>query len=184
MGQRHRVFISYHHSEADEPYRRQFETLFDDKSDILDSQAVQLGDIDPGLNTEYIYQTIRDKYVADATVTVVLIGSSTWQRKYVDWEIYSSLRDTKNNPRNGLLGILLPTFGKPGQPIDWQTVPPRLYDNLTGQNPFAKVYWWSTSAAEVQGWIHTAFLRRDKEPPPNNGRVLFSKNRTGDNWQP
>ena len=43
---------------------------------------------------------------------VVLVGTCTWQRKaYVDWEIGSSLSDTRNNTKTrcGLLGIILPS---------------------------------------------------------------------------
>ena len=31
-------------------------------------------------------QKIRDEYIRDATVAIVLIGPRTWQRKHVDWE--------------------------------------------------------------------------------------------------
>ena len=53
------------------------------------------GDIDDSLATDTIRQRIRDNFIRDATVTVVLIGPCTWQRKYVDWEIGSSLRATR-----------------------------------------------------------------------------------------
>ncbi len=36
-----------------------------------------MGDIGTNLKTETIRQKIRNKYLADATVTVVLIGSET-----------------------------------------------------------------------------------------------------------
>lgn len=51
---------------------------------------------------------IRDKYLADSTVTIVLVGHCTWARRYVDWEVYSSLRRDRNNRLNGLLAITLP----------------------------------------------------------------------------
>ncbi|WP_209440993.1 TIR domain-containing protein [Paenibacillus maysiensis] len=34
---------------------------------------------------------MRTKHLKDSTVTFVLIGESTWSRRWVDWEIYSSL---------------------------------------------------------------------------------------------
>ena len=71
-------------------------------------KSVNDGDIDPKLNIDTVRQKIRDKFIADATVTIVLVGKCMWQRKHVDWEIGSSLRDTKKNSRCGLLGILLP----------------------------------------------------------------------------
>ena len=61
--------------------------MFSDYYDIMVSKSVELGDIDPNLKTETIRQKIRDNYLQDSTVTVVLVGAHTWQRKFVDWEI-------------------------------------------------------------------------------------------------
>ncbi len=91
-----------------------------------------MGDFDgTKFSTERIRQSIRDKYLRNSTVTVVLVGANTWQQKSVDWEISSSLRQTEYNTRSGLLGILLPTYpNPPGKHYDPHTVPPRLYDNI------------------------------------------------------
>ncbi len=109
--QRDKVFISFHHE--DQKYKERFAKMM--KGDIVD-KSVKDSDIDDrNLKTATIRQKIREDFIADATVTVVLIGPCTWKRKHVDWEIGSSLRDTKKNPRCGLLGILLPNhpdFGK------------------------------------------------------------------------
>ncbi len=183
MTMRHKVFVSYHH-DNDQWYREQFERIC---GDVIVSRSVDIGDIDPNANTEYVRQKIRDEYLRDSTVTVVLIGKQTWQRKHVDWEIYSSLRDTQKNPRSGLLGLLLPTydFTEPRKYSPY-TVPPRLYDNLNkrndGKKPFAAIYLWSTNPSEIQQWIHEAFQRRDQIIPINN-RPMFGKNHTGDRWQ-
>jgi hypothetical protein len=134
------------------------------------------------LATETIRQKIRDEYIADATVTVVLVGAETWKRKHVDWEIASSIRDTTRNPRCGLLGILLPTYPLRNNEYNQFTIPPRLWDNI--ERGYAKMYAWSPDARLVQSWIHDAFLRKDKEPPPNNAREMFGQNRTGDRWYP
>ena len=182
MTPRHKVFISYHH-DNDQAYKEQFEKLFEDRHEIIVSRAVGMGDINESLPTETIRQKIRDKYLSDSTVTVVLIGSQTWQRKHVDWEISSSLRDTENSSRSGLLGILLPTYPLYAQKkYVKSTVPPRLYDNLVNRpTPFAQMYLWSSDPASVKTWIHDAFLRRDTVLP-DNSRDLFAKNRSGDGW--
>ena len=87
MNDRHRVFVSYYHDE-DQDYREYFEELFSDIYDIMVSESVEIGDIDDTkLSTERIRQIIRDEYLRDSTVTVVLVGEHTWQRKFVDWEI-------------------------------------------------------------------------------------------------
>lgn len=182
MSQGHKVFISYHHAN-DEAFRARFEFLFGTVAEAFVSRSVQVGDIDPGIATETIRRRIRDEFLRDSSVTVVLIGSQTWQRKHVDWEIYSSLRDTQFNPRSGLVGILLPTCPRPGPgKFDPFVVPPRLYDNFNVK--FANVYEWSEDSARVQGWIHQAFLRRTLLPPPDLSRPLYGQNRTGARWSP
>jgi hypothetical protein len=109
---RHKVFVSYHHA-RDQAYRDRFERLFAYDHDIMVSKSVQIGDIPTYLSTETVRQKIRDEYLRDSTVTVVLIGAETWQRKHADWEIASSIRHTEFNPRSGLLGILLPSYQRP-----------------------------------------------------------------------
>ena len=53
---------------------------------------------------------IRDDHIADATVTIVLIGPCTWRRKHVDWEISASIIDRRTNERCGCgWGFVLPT---------------------------------------------------------------------------
>lgn len=178
MTQRHKVFVSYHHAN-DESYRDKFDRIC---TEILVPKSVQVGDIDPYLKTETIRQKIRDKYLRDSNVTVVLIGSETWKRKHVDWEISSSIRRTEANLRSGLIGILLPTHPDYGKAYNPHTIPPRLYDNLS--NGFATIHHWSSNAKVIQGWIHEAFNRRNKITP-NNSRDLFRNNRPSDQkeWQ-
>ncbi len=180
---RHKVFISYYHEE-DEGYRNRFETLF---GNVMVSRSVNIGDIDPNANTEYVRQRIRDGYLSDSTVTVVLVGAHTWQRKHVDWEIYSSLRDTPKNPRSGLVGILLPTYpGYANREYSQYTIPPRLWDNVIvrddKQEPFSKVYLWTEDQSKMQSIINETFERRNKINPVNI-RPMFANNRSGDHWQ-
>ena len=171
---RHKVFISFHSD--DEKCKDRFVAMMG--GDFVDKSVHDDNIDDTNLKAARIRQIIRDDYIADATVTVVLIGPCTWQRKHVDWEIGSSLRKTRKNPRCGLLGILLPNhpdFGK-GQ-YHFRLVPPRLADNCQGDDSFAKVYNWLENPDEVRRWIHTAFQRRDGTPP-NNRRLPYGNNRT------
>jgi len=116
----------------------------------------------------------------DSSVTVVLIGRETWKRKHVDWEISSSIRDTKYNPRSGLIGILLPTYpGYSKNEYNPYTIPPRLYDNI--EKKFAVIYSWTEDSNKIQDWINEAFLRKDRVLP-DNSRTLFRNNRSGDRW--
>ena len=177
MTKKHKVFVSYYH-EDDEKYRNKFEELF---GDIYVSKSVDEGDIDPNSKTETIRQKIRDEYLIDSTVTVVLVGNNTWKRKHVDWEISSSIRHTEKNPRSGLLGILLPTYNYSSTGNYYaNTIPPRLWDNIKCE--YAKIYRWSDDEEFVEDIIHKAFQRKDKDNP-DNSRPLFRKNRSGDKWQ-
>ncbi len=184
MGTRHNIFLSYYH-EQDQRYKDEFVRMMGDN--IID-KSVELGDIiDNNLPSEAVLQRIREDYIAQVSVTVVLIGPCTWQRKYVDWEIGASLRNTPTNPRCGLLGILLPNHpDSQRREYNPRLIPPRLADNC-GENPaFALIYAWSGDPAEVRGWIHRAFLRRKKQPDPNISRHPFGHNRSGDcmrGWQ-
>ncbi len=172
---RHKVFISFHHD--DQRYKDRFVRMM--KGNVV-NKSVEDRDIDDqNIKTATIRQKIRDKFIADATVTVVLIGRCTWQRKHVDWEIGSSLRKTQKNPRCGLLGILLPDhpdFEK--QKRNLRLIPPRLADNCDGDNSYACLYDWESQAINIRKWIHQVFKRRDG-PPPNNSREQFGSNRRG-----
>jgi hypothetical protein len=179
MSSRHNVFISYHHKN-DEAYKVEFERLFSGIYDILETKAVTDGDIDPYLKTETIRQKIRDEFIRNSSVTVVLIGSETWKRKHVDWEISSSIRDTQLNSRTGLLGIILPTYPRNDiTKYNRGTIPPRLYDNIDCN--FATIHNWSNDSHEVQEWIHQAFLRR-KQINPSNSRDMFGQNKSSNSW--
>ena len=177
--QRHKCFISYHH-EDDQYYKDKFVRLFDDYLDIFIDKSVGEGEINDDSSNEYIMQQIRDKYLSDSSVTIVLIGTETWKRKFVDWEISASIRKTPNSPRSGLIGIILPThsdFVKTNYTAN--LIPPRLYDNAN--NGFAKIYDWTEDPNKIQTWINEAFERKDLKLPINT-RTLFRKNRTGDSW--
>ena len=182
MSDRHKVFVSYHH-ENDQACRDRFETLFSDIYDIMESRSVQIGDINPNLHTDNVRQIIRDDYLQDSTVTVVLIGTETWKRKHVDWEISASISHTKASDRSGLIGIFLPTHPDYGtDKYNPYIIPPRLYRNVECR--YAKLYDWSTNPDHVQTWIHKAFKRRkQKNLNPYNSDPLFANNRSGDRWQ-
>ena len=181
---RHRVFVSFHHD--DQNYKDQFIQMM--TGDIVD-ESVGDGDIDDDrLATDTIRQKIRDDFIRDATVTVVLIGPCTWQRKHVDWEIGSSLRDTRHNSRCGLLGILLPNHPDfRNRTYNPRLIPPRLAINCSGDDPYALIYKWQglQGSSNIRSWIHEAFGRRNGTPPHNNSQQ-FRHNRSGDcrrGWQ-
>jgi len=142
------------------------------------TKSVQIGDIDSYLPDDSIRQIIRDQYLRDTTVTVVLVGSETYKRKHVDWEIGSSIRQTKLSSRSGLLGILLPSyhsfFGIDYGKFNHDSIPPRLSDNI--KCGYAGIYDWGNNPYDIQSWIQTAFDKRTKIEP-DNSYPSFKNNR-------
>ena len=102
----HKVFITYHH-ENDQCYKDQLVAV-GKKHDIFIDRSVNTGDISDGLSDEAIRTKIRDEYLRDSTVTIVLVGLETKKRKHVDWEIYSSMFDGQVNKKSGILVVNLP----------------------------------------------------------------------------
>jgi hypothetical protein len=122
-----KVFISYHH--ADQPEVDYFVQTFGTMERLFISRMLGMTeDVINSLDTDYVMRRIREVYLQDSTVTIVLIGRCTWARRYVDWEIQASLRQGAYTTPNGLLGVVLASAGP--QP----TPPPRLQLNLRGYN--------------------------------------------------
>jgi len=183
---KHKVFISFHHADDDD--RKEFENIFSNDVETFVSRSVQDGDIDPNNKTETTRQAIRDRFISQSSVTIVLIGQNTWKRKHVDWEVGYSIKKTSQNTRSGLIGVLLPSYqsyvlgscsysvSDNGTVYTPCNVPPRLYDNV--QVGYAKIYSYPTSHHELMTWIHEAFQRRNNiHVTPNNNRTYFSSNR-------
>lgn len=102
-----KAFISYHHRN-DQDYRNHVSWLANDYG-AFDDCSVELGEIDDRLATQSIRRIIRDDYLRDTQVTILLCGTETRYRKHVDWELKSSMIDGTVNRRSGILVIDLPT---------------------------------------------------------------------------
>jgi MTH538 TIR-like domain (DUF1863) len=103
----HKVFISYHH-DNDQWAKNQLQQWADQHSLFIDV-SVDTSEINDNLSTESIRRIIRDDYLRDSSVTIVLVGTETKGRKHVDWEIYSSMYDGSVNRQSGILVIQLPS---------------------------------------------------------------------------
>jgi hypothetical protein len=77
---------------------------------ILIDRSVDTGDIEEHLPDETIKNKIRDFYLRDSTVTIVLIGTETKNRKHVDWEIASSMRNGTINKKSAVIAVNLPSI--------------------------------------------------------------------------
>ena len=105
----HKVFVSYHHAN-DQLYKDSLVEMGRDFGLFID-KSVDTGDIPETWSDPAIRQKIRDEYLRDSTVTILLAGADTRGRKHVDWELYSSMFDGTRNKKSGIVVIDLPTTG-------------------------------------------------------------------------
>jgi len=165
---RHKCFITFH--QVDRDYVEKFVTRFDD---VFIPKVLGVSDLDEFIDSNdpnYVMRRIREKYLTDSTVTIMLAGTCTWARRFVDWEIASSLRDDKNNKRSGLIGIKLPYM-----PAGTTRVIDRFHDNM--QCGYAKFYSYPDSSTDLRRWIEAALERRDTVAPDNSAS-LYVRNRS------
>lgn len=179
---RHKVFLSYYHRE-DQFYRDEFEYRF---GHLFVSKSVGVGEIDSDLSDHYIKRLIREEYITDSSVLIVLVGPNTKGRKHVDWEISAAL-SKKAGGYSGLLGILLPTFTTTKDPRTGKTtyrlddLPPRLADNV--RSGFADVCLWPrehTRDLFVQRVVELAFQKRKSDC----NRISNSRPQFPEDWTP
>ena len=115
---RHKVFISYYHHD-DQIYKDILINMQELNSEtwqlqsIFEDCSVHENEIDDtGLTSEQIRCIIRDEYIKDATVLILLCGQNTRKRKHIDWEIHAAMYDSEKNPQMGILVINLPTINQ------------------------------------------------------------------------
>ena len=129
----HRVFISYHH-QNDQNYKEELLRQYCVYK-IFEDYSVDTGDISDYLDSQTIREKIRDEYLRNSTVTIVLVGTQTKNRKHVDWEIYSSMIDGKRNKKSGIIVVNLPVVDKSacqvGHEYEKETVHPQVTNWVT-----------------------------------------------------
>ena len=118
MSERHKVFISYYHND-DQYYKNRLTEMkyynFEkwNYESIFEDYSVRIGDIDDTFMTsEQSRRKIRDEYIKDATVLILLCGQNTKRRKHVDWEIHAAMYHSDFNPQMGIIVINLPTINQ------------------------------------------------------------------------
>lgn len=149
---RHKVFVSYH---ADDfPRVQDFVNRFDDVDDVFVHRGIAMpDDVVNSDNPDYVMSQIRQKFLDDSTVTLVLVGRCTWARKFVDWEVQASLRRPASGPPpNGLLAIVLDPTATQGK------LPERVRLNV--ESGYAKFLPFPASGAQLSRWIEEAFQAR------------------------
>lgn len=170
---RHKCFVSYHAADTEEAADcvERYESVFIPRAIGVEENDGSIIDSD---NVDYIRDVIRSDYLRDSTVTIVLVGQCTWARKFVDWEIYASLRDTKNSKKNGLLGVLLASATNPNA-----SAPARLTDNTADDSEAYGhyYYYYPESEAVLRANIEDAFqARTSRAHLIDNSRALRQRN--------
>ena len=125
----HKVFISYHHGN-DQYYKEKLLELNHSLGMFWD-RSVGDGDIDDRLPPDTIRRKIRDKWLRDSTVTVLLVGTETRYRKHVDWELKSSMINGPINKRSGILVITLPNTHSSQMTFNNSLVPSTIFANIS-----------------------------------------------------
>jgi len=159
-----KVFVSYYHR-GDQAWFDYFTGLFSDTLDIFYDNSLD-GRIRSD-DAEYVNRQIREEYIVGSSITIVLCGADTWKRKYVDWEIRSTL-----HCKHALLGICI--TGTPAQANGTIRVSDRYYDNyLSG---YAQWMNWPSDGAMLKLGIDAALVRAFKPSRIDNSRPKMERN--------
>lgn len=123
---------------------------------------------------EYISRAIREDYIVGSSCTIVLCGSETWKRKYVDWEICSTL-----HREHALLGVGLPTASRSLASLLYGSTsvvtPDRLNDNI--ESGYAHFIDWTTDPTAMRAAVEQAILRSSRKDLIRNSRPKMVHNR-------
>ncbi len=152
---RHKCFVSHHGDDRSEVL--DFIDDFDEGQNALITRSITMpDDVINSDDDDYVMRQIRERFLKDSSVTIVMIGECTWSRKFVDWEVQASLRRrSEGPPPNGLLAILLDPGATQGK------LPDRV--KLNWESGYAKFYPYPSSANQLASWIDAAFEAREEE---------------------
>jgi hypothetical protein len=158
---RHKCFLSHHGDDRDQ--LQDFIDEFDEGQDAFITRSITMPeDIIDSDDPDYVMRKIRERFLKDSTVTIVMIGECTWARKFVDWEVQASLRRrAEGPPPNGLFAILLDRSKERGR------LPDRV--KLNRDSAYAKFCSYPSSAYQLSQWIDEAYYARTE-----NGSLLLT----------
>lgn len=163
---RRKCFISYH--QADVAAVNRFINRFG-QSNFMKRGITLPDEVVNSTDADYVMRRIRQLYLRDSTVTVVLVGRCTWARRFVDWEIQASLRRPAIGLPNGLLAILLDRSTRPA-------LPPRF--KLNRDTGYAEYHYYPRDVVTLRGWIErAAWARANLAGRIENPRTRYRYNR-------
>jgi len=168
---RRKCFVSYYGRDRDEV--KQF---LKDFGDVFIAKEIGVTDADDfidSLDPEYVMGRIRAEHLEDSTVTLLMLGTCTHSRRYIDWELKASLRRGAYTP-NGLVAIKLPSTGRTVH------APDRFMDNWNREDEakgYAMFRGYPGTKADLRGWIESAYGRRETHAHLiNNAQAMFRYN--------
>ncbi|MFA4995713.1 MAG: TIR domain-containing protein [Patescibacteria group bacterium] len=163
-----KVFISFHHANDQQAYNI-LKRLFSDKYEVFEDHSLNNQLINSQI-AENIDRAIRERFIKGSSITIVLCGEETHKRKYVDWEINSTLLH-----EHALLGIVLPTATKNVQ--NQHIVPDRLAVNAN--SGYAHWELWDNcagSADNINMAIEVALLNSKNKKLLDNSLPKMHRN--------
>ncbi|MCP4336851.1 MAG: hypothetical protein GY679_03315 [Mycoplasma sp.] len=99
------IFISFHHRNNQKHYEKISKIVKGiGYRDISVNEGTKVDD-EEHKTDEQIRREIRDNFLKDLDVTIVIVGSDTKNRKHVDWEIYGSVYDFQDGKSGGIVVI-------------------------------------------------------------------------------
>ena len=99
-----KIFTSFHHARNNEHAKNIIDIvkrLGHDDISVNDGNKI---DDSESMTSESIRQKIRDKFLKDVDVTIVIVGSDSRNRKHIDWEIRSTIR--KSVKKDGTIVVV------------------------------------------------------------------------------
>ena len=93
------IFISFHHK-LNKNHSKKIQEIDSKRSYMYNDITINNGSKiknEDNLTDDEIRQEIRDKYLKDIDIIIVIVGSDSINRKHIDWEIYGSCYDYKND---------------------------------------------------------------------------------------
>lgn len=185
-----KVFISYYHKD-DQGYKDELATLNKTYRMFIDN-SVDTGDIDDEeMTDEQIRVKIRDEYIKDTDVFVLLCGKNTKHRKHIDWEIHAAMYKNKDKKPIPILILNLPSSNNrqrrntdvereiienhTSKPVGWVTLssysefkeafpdlPERIVKSLSNKkSPITIVNYSGLYTNELETLIKEAYARRN-----------------------
>lgn len=177
----HKTYLSHHPDDQSQvgQFLEQFDYL--NNLAIHRPQGELEQDIEREDNKHKLIHKMRQRYLKDSTVTLLLLGPCTYTQRSVDLELLASLhhgQDVMADPDedilpNGLVAVMLPHYQENG-------FPDRLNENLrvseTQPIPYAKVIPYPDDKATLAAAIKEAYTRR-QTLLPNNTPTMQSEDK-------